>query len=484
MEVIQMTGLRSNKFFTKRALLTLSLIMFILPIGAVFADDGWEDSVFSLQQAFRDVSAEVLPVVVEINVVDVVEQQYNGSNPFGFFFGWPFQEEGDSQDSEPQTREFRQEGLGSGVIVDKRGDTVYVLTNNHVAGEADEISITLYDKRTFEGTLVGKDPLRDLALVSFETDEFVPVAKLGDSDSLEVGDWVLAIGNPYGFESTVTSGIVSAKGRRQSPDGQSITDYIQTDAAINQGNSGGALVNLHGEVIGINSWIASQSGGSIGLGFAIPVNNATPAIADFIDKGSVEYGWLGVYMGDLSANLKEEMGFDVDKGVFVYNVYDKSPAMDGDLQPGDLIVSINGMELESSNDLQHAIANREPGEKISMQIIRENRNYDLNITLGLRNMDEDSPADNLWPGFTVAPLTRELQERLNLPRNSGNIIIGSVAEESKAGALGLQNGDVIKSINDKNVKSISDFYNKIRNQERLELTIIRRGYELEYRLSL
>ena len=172
---------------------------------------------------------------------------------------------------------------------------VYVLTNNHVVQDADEIEVNLNDGRTFSGELVGGDPLRDLALVSFETQEEVPVAVLGDSSELWVGDWVLAIGNPLGFESTVTAGIVSAKGRHTQ--GQQFTDYIQTDASINRGNSGGALVNLDGEVIGINTFIASTSGGSIGLGFAIPINNARRAIDDFIDKGSVEYAWLGVNMG-------------------------------------------------------------------------------------------------------------------------------------------------------------------------------------------
>jgi len=474
------------RFFKKPALLSFSLILLLFPINALFAERDWEDSVFSLQQAFRDVSAEVLPVVVEINVVDVVEQEIHSDSPFGFFFGWPFQEESPQADpdSKPQTREFRQEGLGSGVIVEKRGNTVYVLTNNHVAGNADEISVTLYDKRTFEAELVGKDPLRDLALISFETRDDVPIAKLGDSSEVQVGDWVLAIGNPFGFEATVTSGIVSAKGRRQSPDGRSITDYIQTDAAINQGNSGGALVNLHGEVIGINSWIASQSGGSVGLGFAIPINNAMPSIADFIDKGSVEYGWLGVYMADLSGALKEEMGFNVDNGVFVFNVFDKSPAMESGLFPGDLITRVDDSAIVSSSDLSLAIANREPGESIEVTVIRDNREVNVDVTLGVREVEEEGVTHNLWPGFTVAPLTRELQERLGLPRNSGSIIIGSVDQNSKAGALGLQNGDVIKSIDGKTVKNIADFYSKLRNQDRLDLTIIRRGYELEYRLSL
>lgn len=462
--------------------LNSTIIISFVALFSATAESGWETSVFSLQEAFREVSSNVLPVVVEINVVDVIEQEYPAGNPFGFLFGWPFD---DSPESEkPDTREFRQEGLGSGVIVDKRGDQVFVLTNNHVVGEADEISITLYDKRTYEGTLVGKDPLRDLALISFETSDDVPLAVLGNSDDLQVGDWVLAIGNPYGFESTVTAGIVSAKGRTQSPDGQSLNNYIQTDASINQGNSGGALVNLHGEVVGINSWIASQNGGSVGLGFSIPINNAVPAIGDFISKGSVEYGWLGVHMSDLSQSLRDELKIEQNKGAFIFNVYSNSPAMLSHLSPGDLIISIDDQDIQSSMDLTRFIANREPGEVIEVFYIRDNQVFHTEVELTIRTMEEGSQKESLWPGFTVAPLEREMRERLDLPRNSGNIIIGMVDPESKAGALGLETGDVIKEMNGRSVKDISDFYVRLRDVNRIDLTIVRRGYELEYRLSL
>jgi len=197
------------------------------------------DTARELQNAFREISAEVLPVVVQVNTVNIVERRT--VNPFEFFFRFP----NSPRDNEPfENRPFRQEGLGSGVLVERRGDMVYVLTNNHVVEGADEIEVNLNDGRTFTGSLIGGDPLRDLALVGFETDEDVPVADLGDSDGVWVGDWVLAIGSPLGFEATVTAGIISAKGRKAS--GQNFTDYLQTDASINRGNSGGALVNLDG----------------------------------------------------------------------------------------------------------------------------------------------------------------------------------------------------------------------------------------------
>src|SRR4030042_1727897 len=253
----------------------------------------------SLQNAFRAVAAKVLPSVVQVDVVDVVKNSgADFPNPFEFFFGPQRQRQG-------QPREFRQQGLGSGVVVRRNGEKLYVLTNDHVAGEAEQINIKLQDGRSYKAKLVGRDENKDLALVMFETRENIPVAEIGDSGSLMVGDWVLAVGSPLGFESTVTAGIVSAIGRRSVQGAAGFTDYIQTDAAINQGNSGGALVNIYGQVVGINSWIASTSGGNIGLGFAIPINNAKRAIDDFITKGRSEYGWIGINIGGLQPQAAE-----------------------------------------------------------------------------------------------------------------------------------------------------------------------------------
>ncbi|MEW5814884.1 MAG: trypsin-like peptidase domain-containing protein, partial [Spirochaetota bacterium] len=249
-----------------------------------------------LQNSFREIAAKVLPVVVEVDVVDVLKQNApQFSSPFDFFFS-PRQDENQN----PQEREYKRYGLGSGVMIRKIGDKVYVLTNNHVVGQAEEIKVKLEDRRQFKAKIVGKDEKKDLALIVFETKENVPIAEMGDSSRLKVGDWVLAVGNPLGFESTVTAGIVSAVGRKSQlgSDVATFTDYIQTDAAINQGNSGGALVNLAGQVVGLNTWIASPSGGSIGIGFAIPINNAKKAIEDFISQGRIEYGWLGINIGD------------------------------------------------------------------------------------------------------------------------------------------------------------------------------------------
>ncbi|HTP59626.1 MAG TPA: trypsin-like peptidase domain-containing protein, partial [Spirochaetia bacterium] len=243
----------------------------------------------AIQYSFREVAKKVLPVVVEIDVTEVVKQQAPMQSPFDWFFNQPPGGRGGGD------RSFRRSGLGSGILVRKGSGSYFVLTNNHVVDQATNISVKLADQRVFRAKVVGTDPRKDLAVVSFDSRDAIPLADLGDSNDLQVGDIVLAVGNPLGFENTITMGIVSALGRR-GPSGQVApnTDYIQTDASINQGNSGGALVNVKGEVIGINTWIAAPTGGNVGLGFAIPVNNVKKAIDDFLSKGKVEYGWLGV----------------------------------------------------------------------------------------------------------------------------------------------------------------------------------------------
>jgi len=329
--------------------------------------------------------------------------------------------------------------------------------------------------------MIGGDPLRDLALVAFDTREDVPVARLGDSDEVWVGDWVLAVGNPLGFESTVTAGIISAKGRRAQ--GQSFTDYLQTDASINRGNSGGALVNLDGEVIGINTFIASNSGGSIGLGFAIPINNARRAIDDFISKGSVEYAWLGVNMGDLNDTIAEELQIEDRSGAFIYNVYGESPAMEGGILPGDLIISMAGRTVEDSDDLSRTVASLSPGEEVPVRLIRNGSTVSINIPLAVRTIERDGMKVNVWPGFSVVPVTSDIRDQMRIPRNAGNVLIGGVVNDSAASALGLRSADVIKSINRRNVRDLKDFFDRINAEDRLEIKVVRQGHELEFSLN-
>jgi Do/DeqQ family serine protease len=434
----------------------------------------------SLQEAFRSVAAEVLPTVVEIDVVDVVKQQVPSfTNPFEFFFG----PQGDNPQA-PQEREFRQQGLGSGVIVRHTGGKVYVLTNNHVAGEAEEISVKLNDGRRFTAQLVGADPNRDLALVMFETGEPVPVAQLGDSDSLQVGDWVLAVGSPLGFDSTVTAGIVSAIGRHSMP-GMSVagfTDYIQTDAAINQGNSGGALVNIYGRVVGINTWIASPSGGNVGLGFAIPVNNAKKAIDDFITKGKIEYGWLGVSMGGVSAEGLKDLKLENSRGAFVYGVFKDSPADKAGVLPGDFITEVNGEGLRDTSELLLRIGNLEPGSRAQLNIIRYGQPLQLTVKINARETEQNLAArsDKLWPGFSVVPITDDIRSQLNLPKSSGKLAIGAVEQGGLADVAGLKSGDVVRKVNGKAVSTVLDFYKAFNSgtSKEIMLTLERQNTEL------
>ncbi len=429
----------------------------------------------SLQNTFRRVAQEVLPVVVQVNTVQVVTQEAP-QNPFDFFFG--------PRPDQNQEREFRRPGLGSGVLVRRDGNTVYALTNNHVVGDANEISITLSDQREFDAEIVGKDARTDLALVRFHTNEELPLALLGDSDNLRVGDWVMAIGNPFGFESTVTAGIVSALGRRAAP-GSSIagfTDYIQTDASVNPGNSGGALVNLDGEVIGINTWIASRTGGSVGIGFAIPINNAKRAIDDFISEGRIVYGWLGVSIQDVSDDvlpqLAEDLGIDGTGGALVLNVHRGSPAERSGLRPGDFITRVGDTNVDDSVELTRVIGNIEPGRSVSFGFIRTGEERTASVTLERRGTEEEvADSSDLWPGMLAVGITKELREQRQVPGNVEGVIVASVVPESPAAVAGVRGGDIIVSVNDNAVDSVQEFYQEINNPggDEILFRILRQG---------
>jgi serine protease Do len=433
----------------------------------------------NIQYSFRQVAQMALPVVVEINVVEKVSQtQPPFNSPWEFFFN-PF-------DRSPEEREFRRPGLGSGVIVQNGSGKAYVVTNNHVVGGAEEISVRLNDGREYEAKIVGKDARTDLALVVFETREDIPVAVLGDSDQLQVGDWALAVGNPFGFESTVTAGIVSALGRQASGAMQvaNFTDYIQTDAAINPGNSGGALLNIRGEVIGINTWIASQSGGSVGLGFAIPINNVRKAIADLISEGKVVYGWLGVQIIDAASrqypSYIDEMGVREGGGALVLNLFRGSPAEKGGLQAGDVIIKVGDTPIRSSNELTKMVGNLPPGRQIVFTLVRYGEEKRITVKLVAREDEETVQSNtNLWPGMVAAPLTNEMRAQLELPRSLQGVIVGSVVEGSPASFAGLRQGDIITDIADQRIRGMMDFYRAISSTGReLLFRIQREGQEV------
>lgn len=430
------------------------------------------------QEAFRSVARDVLPVVVKIDVVDVISApQPQIRSPLDFFFNDNGLGFGDG------SNELRQPGLGSGVIVRRDGQDVYVLTNDHVVGEADEIEVTLHDGRTFEAELVGTDADRDLALVTFASRENVPVAVLGDSDTLQVGDWAFAVGNPLGFESTITAGIVSALGRRPSPGSSigSLTDYIQTDAAINRGNSGGALVNLYGEVVGINTWIASQTGGSIGLGFAIPINNAKRAIDEFIAFGEIEHGWLGVrYGGPFNDAAAASLGVRGGDGAIVGGVFADSPAANAGILPGDVVRSIDGEPVEDWDDLVRTIANQPPDTTLEFGVTRDGQEITRRVRITRRDTEGVPTNTGEWPGFAALPLPEETRESLGIQVDDGSLVIGEVFAGSPAARVGLRSGDLIKRVNNRDVESLFDLYAILndRSEDEFVFRVIRQGREL------
>jgi serine protease Do len=434
-------------------------------------------SLESIQSSFRAVAQKVIPTVVEVDVVDVVKAPVM-TNPFQFFFG------PQGQNPAPKEQEYKQYGLGSGVIVRRDGNKVYVLTNNHVVGEAEEISVKLSDQRQFTAKLVGTDARKDLALVVFETKDSVPIAALGNSDELQVGDWVLAVGNPLGFSSTITSGIVSALGRHSMPGSNmaSFTDYIQTDAAINQGNSGGALVNIYGEVVGINAWIASPSGGNVGLGFAIPINDAKKDIEDLLSKGKVEYGWLGAYIGNLPQDLAADMKLEGVNGAFVSNIFKDSPADKAGLQPGDYVTALNGITIDDANQLLQMVGNLRPGERARFELIRSGTSMTLTARIVARGEESEisKQANRVWPGLYITDVNQDIRKSLELPNSKDGVVVAAVEQGSASAVAGLRQGDVIESVNGRSVKNVADFYSVINTKKNTELSfrIFRQGVEL------
>ncbi|HDQ13715.1 MAG TPA: Do family serine endopeptidase [Sediminispirochaeta sp.] len=431
----------------------------------------------AMQKSFREVAQKVLPVVVELKVVEVVRQQVP-SAPRGWPWDFLYPDRDKGEEPKGQEREFRNQGLGSGVIVRKDGNKHYVLTNNHVVGEADEIQVVLNDGREFTASMIGSDPRRDLAMVMFESrDRNIPIAELGDSDDLYVGDWVLAVGSPFGFVSSVTAGIVSAKGR-SGPQGN-ISDFIQTDAAINRGNSGGALVDTEGKVIGINTWIAAPTGGNIGLGFAIPINNAKRAIDDFITKGSVEYGWLGVSVGDVNSQLADELELDDGKGALVHNVYLDSPADKAGLKPGDFITHIDGRPVESRDEVVRIVGNLVAGDLVDFRVQRMGRSIELEVEIGVRADEKEilSNQKKLWPGMAVVPLEEQAREELGIPDSEDGVLVISVERGTKAYIHGIRPYDLITTINGDPVEEMQDFYRLIgdSSRDKFEISYIREG---------
>lgn len=409
----------------------------------------------AVQSAFRYVADKVQPSIVEINVVEKVQSPKSSPQdqlPWRFFFNNP--DDGSGQQQQPYT----EKGLGSGIIVRQDGKTVYVLTNNHVAGSASEITVITHDEKEYKATLVGKDDKRDIALVKFQADGTdISVAALGNSSAVRVGDWAIAIGSPLGLVSSVTAGIVSAINRSGGPDGN-INDFIQTDASINRGNSGGALVNIRGEVIGMNTWIASSTGGSIGLGFAIPINNVKKGIDDFINKGKVEYGWMGIGLDSLDKETAGELGADPKKAVIAASVFKQSPAEKGGVLPGDVILKVNDEDIKGMEQLQRIVGDLPAGKSAAIDVLRGGKRQSLVVNIEVRNDSAASNEGNYFPGVIVRSLKFSDLDQDKLPKGVKGVFVLSVSDKSPASIVGLKPQDIITEVNDKPISSVKDFY--------------------------
>ena len=422
-----------------------------------------------LQTVFNAVANNVLPSVVEVKTVSIQRQRtpnFNGI-PWDFFFG----PRGDREDNQGQEREYRAQALGSGIIVRHEKDVYYVLTNNHVVDGSSEIVIATKDGKEYNSELVGKDSRRDLAVVSFKTNDSFPLADLGDSDNVKVGDWAIAMGNPLGqqFAFSVTRGIVSAVGRTGGPGGN-INDFIQTDASINQGNSGGPLINIRGEVIGINTWIASNAGGgSVGLGFAIPINNAKRAMEEIIKSGSVSDGWLGVSLLDPDRDMLNALNISSSRGALALQVFLGSPADKGGIRPGDFITHVDKREVRGTNQLTQMVGDIKPGERAVFTVIRDGVSRDFDVRIEARTDELAADSKKLWPGLSVVTLTDDIRSSLGLEKDAQGLYVINVINETPAAVVGLQRGDRITAINDTPVRDLASFYKVLREKTDKEL---------------
>jgi len=411
--------------------------------------------------SFSHLVKEAAPSVVYISTVKVIKGKRMFSHPYGGPSGPedPFKEFFERFFGDQAPSDFKQRGLGSGFIIDEDG---FILTNNHVVEKTDEIRVTLADEREFSAKIIGRDPKTDLALIRIEADQPLKPLPFGDSDKLEVGDWVVAIGNPYGLDNTVTAGIVSSKYRNIGAG--PYDNFIQTDASINRGNSGGPLLNTAGEVVGINTAIFSQSGGSIGIGFAIPVNIAKDLLPQ-LKKGKVVRGWLGVVIQKITPELKDKLKLNDEKGALVAGVTDRSPAHEAGIKCGDVIVSFDGKEIAEMKDLPYIVGSTPVGKNVTVEVIRKGRKKAFQIKVAeleeeRKPREIDEPETEL--GMFVEELTPQLARNFGLSEKSGLVVV-RVEDNSPAEEAGLRPGDLIMEVDQITVKDLEEFYKKIQD---------------------
>jgi serine protease Do len=418
---------------------------------------------------FSDVAEKVRAGVVNVQVTKTVKNLdfgprdfFGGQNPFGDFFG-PF-----SQGNPP--RGFQQQGVGSGVVISRDG---YILTNNHVVEGADQIKVKLADGKEYDGKVIGRDPKTDLAVIKIDGSGNLQALALGNSDDLKVGSWVVAVGSPFGLEQTVTAGIVSAKGRviGSGP----YDNFIQTDASINPGNSGGPLVNLKGEVVGINTAIIASGQG---IGFAIPINMAKEIVPQLEEKGRVVRGWLGVGIQEVTPALAKSFDLKEKKGALVSQVYKDSPAEKAGIEQGDIIVQYDSKDIADSKDLPRMVASTPVGKSVTVRLLRNGKPVEREVKVGeMEEKQEIAKAPSQKSlGITIQNITPEIARGLGLKKDTG-VVVTRVEPGSPASEAGLQSGDVILEVNRSQVKDAGDFVKKVekaRDQNNV-LLFIQRG---------
>ncbi|MBN1594380.1 DegQ family serine endoprotease [candidate division FCPU426 bacterium] len=440
--------------------------------------------------SFSEVAEKAAPAVVNISSVRIIQNPFSGQpNVFGDpymqefferFFGPQMYRE-----APPQTTT----SLGSGVIVDAEG---FVLTNNHVVEKADEVLVKLPDGKEYKAKIVGTDPKTDLAVLQLSGRKKWPVAEMGDSDAARVGDWVVAMGSPFGLEQTVTAGIISAKGRTigQGP----YDDFIQTDASINPGNSGGPLIDLSGKIVGINTMIVSRSGGSLGIGFAIPVNLARKIYLDIKNTGVVRRGWLGIYIQALTPQLAQHFKIKEPKGVLITAVVENGPADTSGLKPGDIMVMYDGKNIATPNDLLRLVAATAEKEKVWVTILREGGRKRLRVRVGdqakaegetlatrkLAEQPKPRQADTSLLGIKIRSLTEEMARQLKT-KNVQGVVVTDVQSGSPAEGAGIEPGDIVREINQQKITNADVFERLLRELKpgnELLLRVERRDYPI------
>lgn len=432
---------------------------------------------------FTEIVGESSPAVVKIIVEASGPPQGQGPQEVPEYLRRFFEFRGDGAPQRPRM------GMGSGFIIDADG---LIVTNDHVVSGADKVLVRMSDRREFEAEIVGTDPRSDLALLRIDAEK-LPVLEFADAGELQVGEWVLAIGSPFGLDYSVTAGIVSAKGRSlPTENGENYVPFIQTDVAINPGNSGGPLFNLEGEVVGVNSQIFTRSGGSIGLSFAIPVSVVRNVVSQLEEHGKVTRGWLGVTIQDVDKNLAESFGLDRPRGALVVQVAEDGPADEAGLREGDVIVTFDGKDIPTSSDLPHVVGLIAPGARVSAEIVRDRKRRTLKVEVGGLAADDSYALASGGAegdeggriGVVVAEADNEMLERWSL---SGGVVVHEVVPGSPAAEAGVRPGDVITLIGNTPVKSLDAFASVVEGLEAgasVPLRLMRRGTPLFIGLRL